>query len=66
MVQRLKIYASRLPECHILVPQEYLGNVMTLCIERRGVQKDMNSWVIKYRYPLKFQWQKWLWISLIN
>ena len=28
-------------ECNILVPQEYLGNVITLCIEKRGVQKNM-------------------------
>ncbi len=28
-------------EASILVPQEYLGNVMTLCVERRGVQKNM-------------------------
>ncbi len=26
---------------NILVPQEYLGSVITLCIEKRGVQKDM-------------------------
>ncbi len=26
---------------NILVPQEYLGNVMTLCVEKRGVQKNM-------------------------
>ena len=25
----------------ILVPQEYVGNVITLCIEKRGVQKNM-------------------------
>ncbi len=25
----------------ILVPQEYVGNVITLCVEKRGVQKDM-------------------------
>jgi len=27
--------------CHILVPHTYLGNVITLCVEKRGVQKDM-------------------------
>ncbi|HEB58360.1 MAG TPA: elongation factor 4 [Gammaproteobacteria bacterium] len=26
---------------HILVPQEYVGNVITLCIEKRGVQTQM-------------------------
>ena len=26
---------------NILVPQDYVGNVMTLCVEKRGVQKNM-------------------------
>ncbi|MFH7489542.1 elongation factor 4, partial [Pseudomonas syringae pv. tagetis] len=26
---------------NILVPQEHMGNVITLCIENRGVQHDM-------------------------
>ncbi len=28
-------------EASILVPQEYLGAVITLCVEKRGVQKDL-------------------------
>jgi GTP-binding protein LepA len=28
-------------EANILLPQEYLGNVMNLCVEKRGVQKRM-------------------------
>jgi GTP-binding protein LepA len=28
-------------EAHILVPQDHLGNVIALCIEKRGVQKNL-------------------------
>ena len=28
-------------DVNIFVPQEFVGNVMTLCVERRGVQKNM-------------------------
>ncbi len=28
-------------EAHILVPQDYLGNVINLCIEKRGLQKNL-------------------------
>lgn len=28
-------------EAHILVPRDYIGDVMALCIEKRGVQKKM-------------------------
>ncbi|PID41919.1 MAG: elongation factor 4 [Proteobacteria bacterium] len=28
-------------EANMLVPQDYLGNVISLCVEKRGVQKDM-------------------------
>ncbi len=29
-------------DVNILVPQEFVGNVMSLCVERRGVQKNMH------------------------
>ncbi len=40
----------------ILVPQDHLGNVITLCVERRGVQKDMqfigNQVSLSYELPM--------------
>ena len=34
-------FREPIARCHILVPPEYLGSVITLAIERRGVQVDM-------------------------
>jgi GTP-binding protein LepA len=28
-------------ETHILVPKDYLGNIIKLCVEKRGIQKNM-------------------------
>ena len=43
-------------EAHILVPQEYLGGVIGLCIEKRGVQTKMqylgNQVTLSYEMPL--------------
>jgi len=43
-------------EANILVPQEYLGNVISLCVEKRGIQKDMqflgNQVSLKYDLPM--------------
>jgi GTP-binding protein LepA len=43
-------------EANILVPQEYLGNVISLCVEKRGVQRDMlflgNQVSLKYDLPM--------------
>ncbi|MGB0893658.1 MAG: translation elongation factor 4 [Parashewanella sp.] len=43
-------------EANILVPKDYLGNVITLCIEKRGVQKNMvyhgNQVAITYDIPM--------------
>lgn len=43
-------------QANILVPQEYLGSIITLCIERRGTQKDMryvgNQVSLTYELPM--------------
>lgn len=42
--------------CNILVPADYLGNVITLCIEKRGTQVDMvyhgNQVALTYEIPM--------------
>ncbi|MEH6343690.1 MAG: translation elongation factor 4 [Bermanella sp.] len=53
-----KIDEMREPICeaNILVPQEMVGNVITLCIDKRGVQKDMtfagSQVSLKYDIPM--------------
>ena len=43
-------------EANILVPQEHLGNVITLCVEKRGVQTSMgyhgNQVALTYEMPM--------------
>ncbi len=43
-------------EANILVPHDHLGAVITLCVEKRGVQKDMqyigNQVSVRYELPM--------------
>ncbi len=43
-------------EANILVPKEYLGNVITLCVEKRGVQLNLayhgNQVAVTYELPM--------------
>ncbi|MEE4251308.1 MAG: translation elongation factor 4 [Alcanivoracaceae bacterium] len=40
-VNKVAEFREPVARVNILVPQEYLGNVITLCIERRGTQKNL-------------------------
>ena len=43
-------------EANILVPKDYVGNVITLCVQKRGIQKDMQfvggQVSIRYELPM--------------
>ncbi|EIJ33268.1 translation elongation factor 4 [Thiothrix nivea] len=55
-VNKIKEIREPIIRGNILVPQEYLGNVITLCIEKRGVQKNMqfmgNQVSLTFELPL--------------
>lgn len=40
-VSQIEEMREPIVKANILVPQEFLGNVISLCIEKRGVQKDL-------------------------
>lgn len=55
-VNNLKEIREPIARCNILVPQDYLGNVITLCVEKRGTQIDMsyhgNQVAVVYDIPM--------------
>jgi len=53
---KVEEFREPIADVNILVPQDYLGNVITLCVEKRGVQKNMqfmgNQVALHYEIPL--------------
>jgi GTP-binding protein LepA len=56
-VQQIAVFEEPILTCHVHVPEEYVGNVLKLCQERRGVQKDIKYFgasriQVTYELPL--------------
>lgn len=55
-VNYLEVIREPIAKVHILVPHQYLGNVITLCIEKRGIQKNLqylgNQVALTYEMPM--------------
>ncbi len=55
-VDRIEEIREPVIVANILVPQQYLGSVMSLCVEKRGIQKKMlyhgSQVVLTYELPL--------------
>lgn len=53
---RIREMREPIVEANMLVPQEYLGNIMALCTEKRGVQKKLlflgNQVSLSYELPM--------------
>lgn len=56
IVNQIAEIREPIAKAHILVPQVHLGNVITLCVERRGQQKSMlfhgNQVALVYELPM--------------
>lgn len=53
---KVEEFREPIADVNILVPQDYLGNVITLCVEKRGVQKNLqfmgNQVSVHYEVPM--------------
>ncbi|MDR3490855.1 MAG: translation elongation factor 4 [Gammaproteobacteria bacterium] len=56
IVNQISEIREPIVKANILVPQQYLGNVITLCIEKRGIQKNLlylgNQVSLTYEIPM--------------
>lgn len=56
IVNNISELREPIAKANILVPQQHLGNVITLCVEKRGVQKSMlfhgNQVALVYELPM--------------
>lgn len=56
LISHIEEIREPIAKANILVPQQHLGNVITLCVERRGVQKSMlfhgNQVALVYELPM--------------
>ncbi|MEZ9367808.1 translation elongation factor 4 [Shewanella sp. 10N.286.52.B9] len=55
-INNIDMIREPIVEANMLVPKEYLGNVITLCVEKRGVQTNMvyhgNQVSVTYELPM--------------
>lgn len=52
-LNKIKEFREPIVECNILLPSKFLGNIITLCIEKRGVQID----IIYYDRQVSITWE---------
>ncbi len=55
-ISKIKLIREPIVEAHILVPQQHLGSVISLCINKRGVQTKLmyvgNQVAVTYELPM--------------
>ena len=48
---------------NVLTPEEYIGNIIKLCEEKRGSQIGINYLGSRCRSAMNCRWPRWCWTS---